>query len=278
LGPSEYSFRFLRELADSSPGLESLKLDFSQTSNSFHGSISLKDVSFTYPGKQAAALSEINLDIPAGHNVAIVGGSGAGKSTLVDLILGLHQPREGYVSLSGMSPREAVNTWPGKVGYVPQVVSLFNSTVRENVAIGRDLVDIDDNKVWSALEKAQLANFIRENPDEIAMHVGEQGVKLSGGQKQRLGLARALYDEPELLVLDEATSALDSETEDAISKALKNLPAQTTRITIAHRLATVRDAEMVIFMESGRIVASGTFEEVRAAVPQFDHQAKLLGI
>jgi ABC-type bacteriocin/lantibiotic exporter with double-glycine peptidase domain len=128
------------------------------------------------------------------------------------------------------------------------------------------------------LEKSHLADFIRENPEGLGMGVGERGLKLSGGQKQRLGLARALYEEPELLVLDEATSALDAETEEAISSAINSLSGQTTRITIAHRLATVRSADKVIFMEKGRIIASGTFEEVRAAVPQFNYQAKLLGL
>jgi ABC-type multidrug transport system fused ATPase/permease subunit len=279
LGPAEYSFRLIEELKhESNQAIEGLNAESSPVSPQFRSSISLKGVCFSYPGKHVMALSEINLEIPAGSTIAIVGGSGAGKSTLVDLILGLHSPQKGEVWLSGVSPRRAIKLWPGKVGYVPQVVSLFNSTVRENVAIGRDQKDIDDKKVWVALEKSHLADFIRENPEGLEMGVGERGLKLSGGQKQRLGLARALYEEPELLVLDEATSALDAETEEAISNAINSLPGRTTRITIAHRLATVRGADNVIFMENGHIIASGTFEEVRAAVPQFNNQAKLLGL
>ena len=279
LGPAEYSFQLIQELKDeSNQTTEGFDAELSPISPQFHSSVSLKGVCFTYPGNQAMALSEINLEIPPGSTTAIVGGSGAGKSTLVDLILGLHSPQKGEVWLSGVSPRRAIKLWPGKVGYVPQVVSLFNSTVRENVAIGRDQEDIDDKRVWVALEKSYLADFIRENPEGLDMGVGERGLKLSGGQKQRLGLARALYEQPELLVLDEATSALDAETEEAISNAINSLSGQTTRITIAHRLATVRSAEKVIYMEKGRIIASGTFEEVRAAVPHFNNQAKLLGL
>jgi len=279
LGPAEYTFQLIQELKDeSNQALERLNTESSPVSPQFHSSISLKGVCFTYPGKNLMALSEINLEVAAGSTIAIVGGSGAGKSTLVDLILGLHSPQKGEVWLSGVSPRRAIKLWPGKVGYVPQVVSLFNSTVRENVAIGRDQEDIDDKRVWVALEKSYLADFIRENPEGLDMGVGERGLKLSGGQKQRLGLARALYEEPELLVLDEATSALDAETEEAISNAINSFSGQTTRITIAHRLATVRSADKVIFMEKGRVIASGTFEEVRAAVPQFNNQAKLLGL
>ena len=279
LGPAEYSFRLIQEIKDeSNQATEGFDTESSPISTQFHNSISLKGVCFSYPGRNVMALSDINLEIPTGSTIAIVGGSGAGKSTLVDLILGLHSPQKGAVLLSGVSPRRAIKLWPGKVGYVPQVVSLFNSTVRENVAIGQNQEDIEDTRVWEALEKSRLADFIRENPEGLEMSVGERGLKLSGGQKQRLGLARALYEEPELLVLDEATSALDAETEEAISNAISSLSGQTTRITIAHRLATVRSADKVIFMEKGRIIASGTFEEVRAAVPKFNNQAKLLGL
>ena len=279
LGSAEYSYQLIQELKDeSNQASKRLGTESFLISRDFHSSISLKGVCFSYPGKPVMALSEINLEIPAGSTIAIVGGSGAGKSTLVDLILGLHSPQKGEVQLSGVNPRRAIKLWPGKVGYVPQAVSLFDSTVRENVAIGQDQKDIDDKRVWGALEKSHLADFIRENPEGLGMGVGERGLKLSGGQKQRLGLARALYEEPELLVLDEATSALDAETEEAISSAINSLSGQTTRITIAHRLATIRSADKVIFMEKGRIIASGTFEEVRAAVPQFDYQAKLLGL
>ena len=279
LGSGEYSFKLIQELKDeSNRASQGLGAEPSLISPDFHSSISLKGVCFSYPGKHVMALSEINLEIPAGSTIAIVGGSGAGKSTLVDLILGLHSPQKGEVLLSGVNPRRAIKLWPGKVGYVPQAVSLFDSTVRENVAIGQDQKDIDDKSVWAALEKSHLADFIRENPEGLGMGVGERGLKLSGGQKQRIGLARALYGEPELLVLDEATSALDAETEEAISLALQNLPGETTKVIIAHRLATVRNADRVLFIESGRIIASGTFEEVRKSVSQFDYQARLLGL
>ena len=279
IGSAEYSFHLIKEIENEK---ESNTIDLlavqADSSIIFEGSISLNSVSFSYPRNIEPALSGINLEIPAGSSLAIVGSTGAGKSTLADLLLGLHQPQVGQITLCGVNPQLAMKLWPGKVGYVPQAVSLFNTSVRKNIAIARDDVEIDDEKIWSALEKSRLADFVRNNPSNLDMQVGERGVKLSGGQKQRLGLARALYGEPELLILDEATSALDAETENAISLALKQLANKVTIITIAHRLATIRNADKVIYLENGRIIATGNFREVREAVPEFDNQANLLGL
>jgi len=164
------------------------------------------------------------------------------------------------------------------MGYVPQEVAVMTGSVRENVALGVGLEAIDDELVWEALNRAQLADFLRERRDGLETLVGEEGMRLSGGQRQRLGIARALYSKPRLLVLDEATSALDADTESLISQTLDALAGQVTTIVIAHRLATVQNCDQVLYLAEGHLLASGTFEQVRRAVPDFDRQAQLLGM
>ena len=216
--------------------------------------------------------------VKPGESVALVGSTGAGKSTLADVVLGVMEPQLGTVTISGVSPREAINRWPGAIAYVPQAVALVEGTVRENVALGlpRDL--IDDALVWDALNRAHLADFLEESREGLDTKIGERGFRLSGGQRQRLGIARALYTRPKLLVLDEATSALDAETEQSIVQTLDELEGQVTTITVAHRLATVRRADQLLYLEGGRVTARGTFDEVRAQVTDFDRQAALLGL
>jgi ABC-type multidrug transport system fused ATPase/permease subunit len=169
-------------------------------------------------------------------------------------------------------------TSPGLIGYVPQDVYLVRGTVRENIGLGLSSENIDDVAVWEALRLAELEEIISAAPRGLDTEVGERGVRLSGGQRQRLGLARALYSKPNLLVLDEATSALDSETEAAVTRALQHLSRDVTRIVIAHRLATVRDCDQVAYLEEGKILAVSTFQEVRDLIPRFDSQAGLLGL
>jgi ABC-type multidrug transport system fused ATPase/permease subunit len=244
----------------------------------FQASVCVTDVSLNYPGSSDAALSSISLEISAGQAVALVGTTGAGKSTLADVILGVLVPDSGSVTISGVAPSEAVRKWPGAVAYVPQDVAVLTGTVRENVALGIPSDSIDDTLVWEALKRAQLSTFLESNREGIDTVVGENGVQLSGGQRQRLGIARALYSRPRLLVLDEATSALDAETERTVTETLDSLAGDVTLIVIAHRLATVRHSDQVIYLENGRISGSGTFAEVRSAVPDFDDQAALLGL
>jgi ABC-type multidrug transport system fused ATPase/permease subunit len=243
----------------------------------FQASVCVTDVSLNYPGASDAALSSVSIEISTGQSVALVGMTGAGKSTLADVILGVLVPDSGSVTISGVAPYEAVRKWPGAMAYVPQDVAVLTGTVRENVALGIPPDSIDDNLVWEALKRAQLSTFLANSREGIDTLVGENGVQLSGGQRQRLGIARALYSRPRLLVLDEATSALDSETENTITQTLDSLAGDVTLIVIAHRLATVRHSDQVIYLENGRIMGSGTFDEVRAAVPNFDKQASLLG-
>jgi ABC-type multidrug transport system fused ATPase/permease subunit len=207
-----------------------------------------------------------------------VGSTGAGKSTLADVILGVISPQAGSVDISGVPPRVAIERWPGAISYVPQAVALVAGTVRENVALGMPDDAISDDLVWEALRRAHLADFLSESREGLDTTIGERGFRLSGGQRQRLGIARALYTRPRLLVLDEATSALDAETEQAIIRTLEDLEGEVTTITVAHRLATVRNADQVVYLEGGRIVARGTFEQVRAQVTDFDRAAALLGL
>lgn len=210
--------------------------------------------------------------------MALVGPSGAGKSSLADVILGVIPPDAGLVQISNCPSAEVVREWPGVLAYVPQDVSIVDGTVRANVAMGLPEALVDDDRVREALDRAHLTNFLNEQRDGLDTLVGEQGVKLSGGQRQRLGIARALYTRPRFLVLDEATSALDAQTEFDVSETIAEMSGEVTRVIIAHRLATIRNCDVVVYLDRGRVVASGTFDEVRTAIPDFDRQAELLGL
>ena len=244
----------------------------------FLPNIKVENVSFTYPNKTSRAISNISLIIPAGKSVAFVGPSGAGKTTIIDVLLGVLIPDEGSVHVSGLPPQITVAKWPGAVSYVPQDVVMATGTIRENVALGYPLSEATDELVNKALKVAQLDKFISGLPEGINTQVGERGTKISGGQRQRLGIARAMFTHPYLLVLDEATSSLDGETEAGVSEAIHALRGSTTVVMIAHRLSTVRNVDIVVYMDKGKVWAVGSFDEVRAVVPDFDHQAKLMGL
>ena len=244
----------------------------------FTPNITLRDVTLVYPDTTEPALTSISFSVQPGQSVAIVGSTGAGKSSLADIMLGVIRPTSGFVELSGLSPERAVATWPGSIAYVPQDVAVLSGTVRENVALGFPEDDIDDEDVWEALKRAHLADFLTDYRDELDTIVGENGVKLSGGQRQRLGIARALYTRPRMMVMDEATSALDAQTERDITATIDEISGEVTTIVIAHRLATVRHCELVLYLHQGRLLALGSFDEVRNSVPEFDQQAQLLGL
>jgi ATP-binding cassette subfamily C protein len=244
----------------------------------FSPSIRFKDVSFRYIGQAQGAIICVNLEVVAGASLAIVGRTGSGKSTLADLLLGLIEPTSGTIEIGGKKPIRAVSTWPGRLAYVPQYVALVEGTVRENVALAMELETVDDSELWRVLRAVRLDGVLSLERQGLDTLVGDRGVRLSGGQRQRLGLARALLMSPRLLVLDEATSALDAETEVAISSAIADLRGEVTVVTVAHRLSTIQNADQVLYLDSGRALAQGTFAEVRAQVPGFDAQARIMGL
>jgi ABC-type multidrug transport system fused ATPase/permease subunit len=172
----------------------------------------------------------------------------------------------------------AISNWPGALGYVPQDVVISNGTIRENICMGYPIDIATDERITDATDIAQLTDFVRSLPLGFDTPVGDRGTKISGGQRQRLGIARAMFTRPRFLVLDEATSALDGETEANIADAIQNMKGKATVVMIAHRLSTVREADKVIYLNQGKIVATGTFEEVRNTVPDFDRQAQLMGL
>lgn len=244
----------------------------------FQAKIKLENVSLTYPNKEIPAIFGINLNIDPGQIVALVGPSGAGKTTIVDVLLGILKPDFGTVQISELPPLACISKWSGAISYVPQDVMISNGTIRENVAMGFPIEVATDELVWDALEVAQLLSFTKSLPNGLDTPVGDRGTKISGGQRQRLGIARAMFTKPALLVLDEATSSLDGETEANISEAVQLMRGTVTVLMIAHRLSTVRNADVVIYMDSGKIISVGNFEEVRSKVPDFDRQAKLMGL
>lgn len=246
--------------------------------NGFKPNVSIENLEFKYESSNSPALSSINLEVSPGEQVAIVGSSGAGKTTLVDLILGIYSPTQGVISISGKNPLTSISNWPGAIAYVPQEIYIANGSIWDNVTLGLSVDLSQEELVWKALELARINNVVKELEGGLHHQIGENGFKLSGGEKQRIGIARALFTNPKLLILDEATSALDSETEFAIMETLRFLKGSTTVIMIAHRLSSVKNADKVIFLSAGRALSIGTFNEVRSQVPDFEKQANLLGL
>lgn len=277
LGSAEPTLLLHEELALVEPN-DDVSDEVQTEHQGFRAKVEIRNLSFTYPGKIIPAVHNLNLDIDPGKIVAIVGSSGAGKTTLVDLLLGILTPQNGSISVSGENPLEAISKWPGSIGYVPQDVMVSNGTIHSNVCMGFPVRSSDLKLVASALEIAQLSNFVATLELGLESPVGDRGAKLSGGQRQRLGIARAMFTKPLLLILDEATSSLDGETEASVTDAIQRMRGSVTVILIAHRLSTVREADMICYMDSGELVATGTFEEVRKAVPDFDRQAQLMGL
>lgn len=229
----------------------------------YSGDIVLKDVGFRYPDAAGHVFEHLSLAIQQTQTTAFVGSSGAGKSTLLDLILGLQDPTTGSITSGGRSTAEDRAGWYATLGVVPQEVFLTNDSVIANIAFGVDPAEIDESHVREVVAQAQLTDLIADMPDGLHTVVGERGVRLSGGQRQRLGLARALYRRPSVLVLDEATSALDNATEHQITQTLASLKGQLTIIIVAHRLSTVQSADHLVFLDDGQIKAQGTFEQLR---------------
>jgi ATP-binding cassette subfamily C protein len=233
-------------------------------------------VRFAYAGDEHDTIRDVSLTIPAGAYAAIIGPSGAGKTTLVDLMLGLISPTGGSVLLGGLAPSALRKLAPGMVSYVPQKPGLVSGTIRENIALGIASEEIDDELLEEVIDAAYLREFIDGLPEGHGTSVGKQVDALSGGQIQRIGLARALYARPRLLILDEATSGLDAGSEAFVGKSLAALHGRVTVIVIAHRLSTVQHADVVFVIEEGRMTASGDFKTVRATVPMVAEYVKLM--
>lgn len=229
---------------------------------SFRDRIELKDVTYSYSGISEPALDKISLSIKRGESIAFIGKSGAGKTTLVDVILGLLNLESGDILVDGVSVYDNIRSWQNLVGYIPQSIFLTDDTVERNIAFGVADSEIDKTKIEQAIEAAQLRELVEQLPNGMKTKVGERGIRLSGGQRQRIGVARALYHEREILVLDEATAALDNETEHLISEAIRALAGEKTLIMIAHRLSTVEHCDRIYLLEKGRIVKTGSYQEV----------------
>lgn len=238
--------------------------------NGLQRSIVLHDIRFTYPGKFRPALRSLNLQIPANRSIGFVGATGSGKSTLADLLIGLLAPDAGQILVDGvpLTPRN-IRAWQDKIGLVPQSIFLSDASIKENVAFGINPECIDIRRVLEVLKLAHLDEFIAELPDGVETRVGERGVQLSGGQRQRVGIARSLYHNPEILVFDEATSALDGITEKSIMEAIHAFSGKKTIILIAHRFSTIQQCDLIYYMDKGRIVDHGSYEELMARNRQF---------
>jgi ABC-type multidrug transport system fused ATPase/permease subunit len=277
-GAATSTLQLIDSLRDVVPRVPNSKEDFSFTYEGFTPKVEISNVTLNYPSNVVPALDQVSLSIVEGDFVAFVGPSGAGKTTIVDTLLGVLLPDSGQVLISGLPPLEASTVWPGAISYLPQEVFICDGSIRENVCLGYPVEIATDERVLDCLRLAQLEEFVEALPEGLESRVGENGTQLSGGQRQRLGIARALFTKPKLIVLDESTSALDAETEAAVSEAIVSLKGEITIVMIAHRLSTVRRADQVYYLSGGKLLASGTFDEVRNAVPNFNEQAILMGL
>jgi len=250
----------LQELAEAN--VEFLKDRENDKQLQLNDSIKISNVSYCYPNSEVQALENISLTVPKGKAVGFVGSSGAGKTTIVDVILGLLESNTGNILIDGTDIQQNLSAWQKNLGYIPQSIYLADETLRSNIAFGLPKEEIDDEKVLNAIRLAQLETLIRHLPDGLDTILGENGTRLSGGQRQRVGIARALYHDPEVLVMDEATSALDNITEKQITNAIESLKGERTLIMIAHRLSTVKNCDMLYFMEHGKIVEQGTYDDL----------------
>ena len=236
--------------------------DTTETVIVFNKVIELKNVYYQYPSAYRLALNDISIKITQHYSVGFVGPSGAGKTTLVDIILGLLPPTQGKVLVDGKDIQDNLASWQRRIGYIPQNIYLSDDTIRCNIAFGLPDEQIDEEKVWSAIESAQLEELVNSFSDKINTFIGERGIRLSGGQRQRIGIARALYHNPEVLVMDEGTASLDSETEREVMKAMRRLSGKKTVIIIAHRLSTVKNCDLLYFVSDGKVVNYGTYDEL----------------
>jgi ABC-type multidrug transport system fused ATPase/permease subunit len=274
---SKNAFELIDQIADS---------DIDTTNESFIESVPLvinhsvraSGVGFRYSEQSTFALNNIDFELNPGMMMSIVGPSGSGKSTLANLLVGSLTPTSGVILVQNETPSEISRRLPGTIGYVPQDIPIINGSLRENITLGLQQTPENESHLLQCILNAQLTKLLTDLPAGIDTDLRKEGISLSGGERQRLGIARALFSRPSLLILDEATSALDSETEYSISKAIQELRGKITIVMIAHRLSTVKSSDQIIYLENGTIVASGSFDELRKIVPSFDTQAGLMGL
>ena len=228
----------------------------------FQKDINLSNLSFTYPTRKEFSISKVSMGIKKNDFIGIIGKTGSGKSTLVNILIGLVKPNEGKVEVDGANIDSNLSGWHEKIGYVPQSVYLIDDTINKNIAFGLKEEDIDHDLVKQAVERANLSEFINNLSNGLETIVGEKGIRISGGQQQRIGIARALYRNPEILILDEATSSLDETTEKKIMESIKFLKNKKTLIVITHRLATVSNCDKIYFIDNGRVIKKGTPEKI----------------
>ena len=277
LSAAEPTFDLIEELAGITE-LSKIETKLDTRHIGFSPKLEIKNLNFTYSDSFESAIQDISLSVDIGTFIAFVGPSGGGKSTLIDLILGLLSPNQGSIKISGITPIEAIKSWPGSIGYVPQEVFIENSTVKENICLGFNPESVSDELVWRALELAEMLDFVKGLEGQLSYKISDAGKNLSGGQRQRLGIARALLTKPKIVIFDEATSALDAETENRVSESILKLTGECTVIFIAHRLSVVRSADMIYYIDKGRIVNQGTFDELRSINADFNNQANFMGI
>ncbi len=216
--------------------------------------IELNHISFHYPDADKNIFTDAHMVVKKGQSVGIIGPSGAGKSTVVDILLGLLHAQEGEITCDGIDIFKNYESWLAQIGYIPQTIYLIDESIRENIAFGIDADKIDEDRIWEALEEAQLADFVRSLPEGLDAKIGDRGVRISGGQRQRIGIARALYNKPEILVFDEATSALDNETEAAVMDAVNSFHGKKTMVIIAHRLNTIANCDVIYKVDNEKLV------------------------
>ncbi len=240
--------------------------------------IELSNVYFNYKGSETSAIKDITLSIKSGSSSAIVGISGGGKTTLIDLISGVHKPSNGTVKVFGHDPRRLILSHENIFGFVPQDIYLKGASIRENISLGFPQNYFSDEDLWDSIKAANLEEFIKSKKSGLDFIIKERGSNVSGGQRQRIGIARALVSKPRILLLDEATSSLDADSENTFSELLKTIKGKITVITVAHRLSTIKEYENILYIKDGKLLCNGTFDEVRINVPEFDQQARILGI
>jgi len=277
-GSAEPTLQLIKELENLNFAQENKYAPIDFIYSDFNPEIKIQSVTFKYPSNNEHTLDDVTLTINQGDFAALVGPSGAGKTTLIDILLGVINPLSGNISISGLPASVAIKKWPGAISYVPQDILIIKGSIKDNIALGYSSEAINYDQISKSLDQVGLLDFVNDLSDGIDSQVGERGVKLSGGQRQRLGIARALYTNPKLLILDEATSSLDAISEQKITNSLQEIRQHTTVITIAHRLSTVKNADLVCYLEEGKLLAIGKYDNVRIQVPSFDLQSKLMGI